>query len=285
MRLLQLYIIVTLYVFFASCKKELSRENATGGAPSMGNNCSIATITPYDSSSGRGYGSFHITTGANNLTNKIEWYDSTSGMVSYQANFTYMNDTMRINENEFFILDASGRIKELNTLENPLDTSSERYRYTYAYDADGHLYSKHWFLTEHNPDIPFFSYQYEWVNENLVGLEVNEGSGNKRLALSAELIYNDAKTIKDFLYFFPDAHELARYIFSVNVGKKSKKMLEKIVVKIYDSSGNEIEAYHTAYSGYKFSADNYVTELYASGDIIDGLPLVEGRTKFEYYCK
>ncbi|HTN07103.1 hypothetical protein [Agriterribacter sp.] len=285
MRILQLCTIVALYIFFASCKKELSRENTPGGIPSPGNDCSIATVTPYDSSSGRGYGSFHITTGANNLTNKIEWYDSTSGTVSYHADFTYVNDTMRINENEFFILDASGRIKELNTLENPLDTGSERYRYTYAYDADGHLYSKQLFLTAHNPNVPFFTYQYEWVNENLVRLEVKEGSGSKRLALSAELTYNDAKTVKDFLYFFPDAHELARYIFSVNAGKKSTKMLEKIVVKIYDSDGNEIKAYHTVYRDYKFSSDDYVTELYASGDIVDGLPLVEGRTKFEYHCK
>ncbi|HRO44592.1 hypothetical protein [Agriterribacter sp.] len=286
MRILQLVCsIVVLCALFTSCKKEFSHENATGGPPPLGNDCSIVTVTPYDSASGRGYGSFHITTGVNNLAHKTEWYDSTSGTVSYHADFTYSNDTMRVNKNEFFVLDGSGRVKEFHTLENPLDTSSERYKYTYAYDADGQLHSKQWFLPAYSPDVPFFTYKYDWINGNLVGLEVNEATGDKRLALSAELSYNDAKTVKNFLYFFPDAHELALYIFSVNMGKKSKNLLEKIAVKIYDADGNEIQAYNTEYKNYKFSSDDYVTELYASGDIVDGLPLVDGLTKFEYQCK
>ncbi|HRN56809.1 MAG TPA: hypothetical protein PLL71_10175 [Agriterribacter sp.] len=286
MRIFQLVCSIAVFsVFFASCKKELSHENPNAGPPPVGNDCTIATVTPCDSVSGRGYGSFHITAGADHLAQKTEWYDSTSGAVSYHANFTYSNDTIRINKKEFFLIDGYGRVKEFNTLEDPLDANSEHYKYTYAYDADGQLSSKHWFLPAYNADLPFFSYKYKWQNGNLVRLEVNESSGDKRLALTAELSYNNDQTVKDFLYFFPDAYELARYIFAVNMGKKPKNLLEKIVVKIYDSDGNVIQTYNTTYKNYKFSPDNYVTELYASGDVMDGLPFVDGLTKFEYQCK
>lgn len=279
------FIVSLLYVLFSSCTKEYSREIGVPGNPPLGNDCVITTITPYDSTSGKGYGSFHITPGNNNLAGKIEWFDSTSGTVDFHADLTYINDTIRVNENEFFLLDGAGRIKEFNTLENPSDTSSERYKYTYEYDAGGHLYGKNWFVMSYNADVPFFVYKYEWVNENLVKVEVNEASGDKRIALRSELKYNDAKTVKNFLYYFPDADELAPYIFSVNVGAKPKNLLENIGASIYDSDGNEILTYKTTYTNYKFSSDDYVTEVYASGDVIDGLPLVNGLTKFEYECK
>lgn len=284
-RQLLLCSIVALNAFFASCKKELSHENTTGGIPPLGNDCSISTVTPYDSSSGRGQGSFHITPGSNNLTGKIEWFDSTSGTVDYHAELTYINNTISVNKNEFFLLDGAGRIKEFNTLENPADTSSERYKYTYEYDAGGHLYVKNWFVTSLSSDIPVFVSKYEWVNENLVKVEVNEGAGLRRIALRAELKYNDTKTVKNFLYYFPEADELAPYIFSVNVGAKSKNLLENVVVRIYDQDGKEILIYNTTYTDYKFSADDYVTEVNAAGDVIDGLPLVNGLTKFDYECK
>ncbi len=255
------------------------------GNPPLGNECVITTVTPYDSATGKGYGSFHITPATNNVAGKIEWYDSTSGTVDFHADLTYIDDTIRVNQNEFFLLDGSGRIKEFNTYENPSDTSSERYKYTYAYDAAGHLYSKNWFVMSFNTDVPFFVFKYEWVNENLVKVEVNEASGDKRIALRSELKYNDTKTAKNFLYYFPDADELAPYLFSVNVGTKPKNLVEHIGVSIYDSDGNEILTFKTTYTNYKFSADDYVTEVYASGDVIDGLPLVSGLTKFEYQCK
>ena len=87
------------------------------------------------------------------------------------------------------------------------------------------------------------------------------------------------------MYYFPEADELAPYIFSVNVGAKSKNLLENVVVRIYDQDGKEILIYNTTYTDYKFSADDYVTEVNAAGDVIDGLPLVNGLTKFDYECK
>lgn len=279
------FIILGVHVLSASCTKEHSAENPLSAGRPLGNDCAVTTVTPYDPTSGHGYGSLHVTTGTNDLTTKIEWFDSSSGRMAYHAMFTYIKDTIRISKNEFFVLDSDGRIREFNTLENPPDPGSEHYKYIYTYDAGGHLVNKKWFLPAYSSDVPFFTYKYEWANENLVNIEVNEATGNKRLALKAELLYNDAKVVKNFVYFFPDADELAPYIFSVNVGKKSRNLLEKITVRIYDSDGKEIKAYTTEYRNYKFSPDDYVTELYASGDTVDGQPLINGLTRFEYNCK
>ncbi|HEX5026514.1 MAG TPA: hypothetical protein VFV68_14645 [Agriterribacter sp.] len=277
--------ILIVSVLFASCSKEYSQERMTGVNPPLGNDCSMTTVTPFDSASGRGFGSFHVTFGADDRTQKVELYDSASGTVDYYATFTYINDTIRISANEFFVLDASRRISEYHTLENPSDSNSEHYKYTYEYAPSGQLYHKYWFLASRNPDEPLFAYNYEWVNDNLVRVEAREAGGDKRIVLQAELSYAIDKTVKNYLYCFPEADELAPYILSVNVGKKSRNLLQKIVVKLYDAGGNELDTYNTEYKDYKFSSDDYITEVYASGDIVDGLPIVTGLTKFSYYCK
>lgn len=247
--------------------------------------CIITRVTPCDSASGKGYGSFSISADANHLTKAIAWYDSSTQSVNYQAAFSYANDTMSVSKNIFFLLDGAGRIREFHTPENPLDTASAQHIFLYTYDAEGQLQTKTWLLNHLGNNQPLFSYRYKWSNGNLVGVEVTEAQGDKRKALSAELEYDQLKTVKNFLYFLPEAHELAPYIFSVNVGRKPKHLLEKITVVVFDTDGSPVQTYHTAYTHYQFSANGNVTSFFASGDVIDGLPQVEGLTKFEYSCK
>lgn len=268
-----------------SCTKEQSLERPLIEQPSPNNDCSINMIVPFNSNSGKGYGSLYITTGTNNQTSQIEWFDSTLQKVDYQAEFTYIKDTIRINKKEFFLVDGSGRIIEFNTLENPLDMSSESYQYTYNYDAQGFLIGKKWYLPSYSTDIPFFTYQYDWVNGNLTAIEVREATGDKRLALKAELRYDETREAKNFLYFLPESNELAPYILSVNLGEKSKNIPQLIKIDLYDSDGTAIKTYTTEFKDYQFTPDGYVSGVFASGDIMDGLPLVNGLTKFEYDCQ
>lgn len=284
-RAIQYFIyILGSYLFFTSCTKEISQESNRDHL-SLGNNCTINTVTPCDSASGVGYGSLHITVNAENQIGKVQWYDSTVRSVYYQADFTYAGDTIKVGQYEYFILDASGRIKELNTLENILDPSSEHYRYIYNYNADGYLVSKNWFILSRSADIPSFVYTYTWLNGNLVKVEAAEATGAKRIALSAVIEYDISREVNNFIYCFPEANELAPYILAINAGKKSKNLLKRIEVKIFDDAGNAIHNYTTEYGNYKFSSDNYITELYATGDIVDGLLIVDGLTKFNYECK
>ncbi len=281
-------IFFTLFVVQAllgSCTKEQSLEAISPDHSMAANDCSINTIIPINENSGKGYGSLQVTSGNNQLTSLIQWYDSSSQRVDYKVSLTYINDSIKLNKKEFFLTDAMGRIIEFNKLENPSDANSVYYKYLYKYDSDGFLTDKEWFIPSLNPDIPLFIYTYGWLNGNLIKIEVREADGDKRLVLKAELHYDETKTVKNFLYIMPDSDELAPYILSVNLGKKSKNLLQFISIDIYDAEQKVVKTYTTEFKNYQFSSEGNISELVASGDMIDGLPLVNGRTKFEYNCK
>lgn len=287
MRLYKL-ILLTIFVIQAllvSCTKDQSLENFLTDQPLLPNDCAINTIVPINENSGKGYGSLQVTSGNNQLTSQIQWYDSSTQRVDYKVKFTYIKDTIKLNQKEFFLTDATGRIIEFNTVENSSDLNPVYYRYLYKYDAAGFLIAKEWFIPSQSPDVPIFIYKYGWVNGNLVKVEVREAFGDKRLALKAELVYDEAKTVKNFLYILPDSDELAPYILSVNLGEKSKNLLQLITIDIYDADQKVVKTYITEFKKYRFSSEGNISELVASGDMIDGLPLVSGLTRFEYNCK
>jgi len=286
MRILQfLYLFVLIVFFLSSCKKELSEEHDWTDRGSGGKPCAISTVTPYDSYSGTSYGSFQISKATNNTPGKIEWYDNTQGSKTYFAVLKLNRDTLRVSANEYFLLDQESRIIEFNTLEDTSNPNSEPYRFTYLYNGEGQLSMKKWFLPSKNDDIPFFIYNYTWLQGNLIHSEVKEGWGEKRKVMASDLLYHLDLIARDFLYFFPDAHELSPYIFSVDVGKKSKNLPREIKVRMYDAAGNEEQTYQTDFKEYRFSEDKQVTEFFVAGDILDGLPVMNGRIRFEYECK
>jgi len=279
------YQFVLILFFLNSCKKELSQETNWADRALREKSCAVSSIIPYDSYSGMAYGSLQISEASLNAPEKIEWYDSIRHSKTEYAVLRLNGDTLSVSENEYFLLDHENRIIEFNTLEDTSDPNSEPYRFTYLYDEKGQLSKKKWFLSARNQDLPFFVYNYTWLEGNLARSEVREGWGDKRKVMSSELLYDQGLVARDFLYFFPDAHELTPYIFSINAGKKSKNLPQRILVKMYDGEGNEQETYQTDFKGYQFSDDNRVTEFFVSGDVMDGLPMMNGRIRFEYQCK
>lgn len=250
----------------------------------LGTDCKVASVVPCDSTTGKGFGSFNVTLGTDKKPAKVELFDSTSGNVYYHADFIYKGDSIEIGKNEYFLLDQEKRIREFDTYEIAGDPGSDKFRYTYTYNQEGQLSNKNWYIYSLSPDVPTFIYTYTWLNGNLTKVEATEAGGTRRVALSAELEYDLSRAINNFIYSFPEANELAPFILSMNIGKKSKNQLNRIIVKTYDASGNVIHTYNTDYKNYKFSSDGYITELYASGDIVDGMLIVDGLTKFKYEC-
>lgn len=269
---------------FISCSKENSRERGNTDIP-LGSDCRVTSIVPCDSASGKGYGSFYITLGNDGNPVKTELFDSTSGSSYYKTNFVYKGDSIEVGNNSFFLLDQEKKIREFDTYEIAGDPGSDKFKYIYQYNPDGYLKNKSWYIYSLSPDIPTFVYTYTWLNGNLVKVEATEAGGARRTALTAELEYDFSHIATNFIYSFPEAIELAPFVLSVNVGKKSKNLLTKIVVKTYDALGSIMETYTTEYKNYKFSPDGYITELYASGDVVDGMLIVDGLTKFKYECK
>ncbi|MBX2922440.1 MAG: DUF4595 domain-containing protein [Chitinophagaceae bacterium] len=267
-----------------SCSKENSQERGTIDVPA-GSDCLVTGIVPCDPVTGKGYGSFYIILGNDDKPTKSELFDSTSGSSYYKTDIVYKGDSMEVGDNGFFILDQERRITEFNTYEIAGDPGSDKFKYTYQYDAEGYLKNKSWYIHSVSAEIPSFVYTYTWLNGNLVKVEATEAAGARRTALAAELEYDFSYTVNNFIYCFPEANELAPFILSVNVGKKSKNLLTKIVVKTFNASGDVMGTYTTSYENYKFSSDGNITELYADGDAVDGMLIVDGLTKFKYQCK
>jgi hypothetical protein len=279
----RLLTVLTIALFFTACKKEMSAENGgiTGGptSPPLGDNCRVEKISSIDSTSGIGLSSLSTQFGTNDLATKTELFDSLSNSLTYAANFTYASDTIRINDKEYFLVDPSVRIKEFNTLADPTDPNSVKLVFKYYYDAGGYLIKKE--IYQESITVPI-TVNYTWTNGNLTAIEANVAGQLK--VLNGELEYYTDKTAKNFVYIIPEAYELSPYILALNVGNKSKNLPKKVVMRLYDNSGNISHTYTTAFSNFKFTADGYVNELYASGDNIDGIQLY-GLTKFSYRCK
>lgn len=282
-RLKSILTILSAAVLFGACSKEASFEKDNNNN-SLGDNCKIQAVIPLDSSTRKGLGSYNVTFGNNGLTSALQLYDSITQTQHFATTFLYQGDTIKIGTGDYFIRESGGRIKEFYTHSLPGDPTSEAYIYKYYYDQNGNLATKNWYVVSTSPDVPVFTYTYTWQNNNLIKVVAAEATGAKRTALTAELTYNTNLAAKNFMYVFPEADELGPYVFSVDLGNKSKNLPASITVKVYDENGAVTDTYNTAYSAYKLSTDGYVLELYADGDPVDGLLVSQGLITFKYIC-
>jgi hypothetical protein len=106
-------------VIFSACSKELSEEGGPGGVnPPVGDNCKISKLVEIDSTSGEGLFSNQTTFDANGRATAVRLYDSVLGNVDYATSIVYTGDTARISADEFFLLDANGRVRTFYSTNN-----------------------------------------------------------------------------------------------------------------------------------------------------------------------
>ncbi len=261
-----------------SCSKEKSGENFIRGNA----NCTINKVVSFDKTLGKGTGSYTLEI-QNNHPSNVALYDSTDASIILNIDFTYNQDSIKIGRDEYFLLDSEGRVKELVIHQMPNNTNSEKFLFKYYYDSQGYLKSKEWYKSASLS--PLFVYSYFWENGNLVKSEVREGIGERRMAMLSQISYDFSTAAKNFLYYLPESGELSPFAMLLNLGKKPQKLASQIVVQVYDANGAVENKYITNYSDYKFTQDGYVAELLAEGDIVDGMSMVQGLTKFSYTCK
>lgn len=278
---LRLLLLTGLVLGCFSCSKEMSDEDPTKRTPSA--NCQITQVIPFDAV-GKGRGSYTLET-TNNLPSKVILYDSTTASIFLSIGFTHKEDSIKMSEDEYFVLDGEGRVKELVIREIPGRQGSPKFRYKYHYDSQGYLKLKEWFLLSDPAPIPLFICDYFWENGNLVKTEVKEALGARRLAMRSQISYATNQQAKNFLHCFPESSELSPFILMLNLGKKPHNLISQIVVEVYDANGGTDDKFITNYKDYKFTDNGEVAELMAEGDIVDGLAIVQGLTKFKYYCK
>jgi hypothetical protein len=273
------------FLFLFSCAKEKSLENGGGVTidPPIGNNCMVNQIITADSLTGQGLFSFFTKFNSAGLAEKVEVYDSISGTMQFEGNLQYKGDTIRISPSEYFLVDANKRVREFKSTDFS-GGSPNTLSYVYNYDGSGYLVNKEVFFS--GSTFPVLRFSYIWSGQNLVAIEGAFAiTGLNQKVLTATLEYDASKTAKNFIQVMPDGFENALYIMGLDLGKKSRNIIKKYVVTLYDDSGVIDEVYTMNFTNYKFSSDGYLTEWYAIGDDAGGTPFQSGRTLFKYFCK
>jgi hypothetical protein len=279
-------IIPLLLIFtFISCQKELSVENGAGvnpPQPPIGNNCKVNQIISADSLTGQGLFSVYTRFNASGVAEKVEVYDSLSGSMQAEASLQYKGDTIRVSPSDYFLVDANKRVRAFQTIDLS-GGSSDTLKYVYNYDGNGYLSNKEIFVSRF--PFPVIRFNYVWSAQNLVSID---GSvvvpGITQKVLTATLEYESSLTAKNFIHVLPDGFETAFFIMGLDLGKKSRNLVKKTVVSVYDDTGALDEVYTTSFSKYVFSSDGYLLEWYASGLDSGGTLLPSGRTLFKYFC-
>jgi hypothetical protein len=280
------FIYMLAFLFLFSCSKEKSLENGGGTNtvdPPLGNNCTVNQIITADSLTGQGLFSYFTKFNISGIAESVEIYDSISGTMQFQGSLQYKGDTIRVSPSDYFLTDANKRVRGFRTTDfsgTPGDTLS----YVYKYDVNGYLTEKEIFIT--GIVFPILRYSFVWSGQNLVAIDgVVAVPGINQKVMTVTLEYDAGKTAKNFLQVMPDGFENALYIMGLDLGKKSRNIVKKYVVTLYDDQGALDEAYTMNFSNYKFSSDGYLTEWYAVGEDAGGTPFQSGRTLFKYFCK
>ncbi len=277
----------TVYLFIViislqSCRKEKSIDNGDFNPVFIGNNCRIDQILTVDSLTGIGLYAHNAAFNAAGLATLTTLTDSLTNTNDFTSSFLHKGDTTFVDAGQFFLRDVTGRIKEYKGLEDPADPLSDTVRILFTYNIDGYLTKKEYYLF--GLPVPLLRSNYTYSSGNLTKTVVSSLFPATEVVVDAVAEYNITQPVKEFVYLFPDAFDILPYKLSLNFGKKSTHTIKKLTTKLYDN-GLLTDSLVTNYKNYKLSRDGYVLEVFADGDLQDGLGIIDGRTKFRYKCR
>ena len=289
----KLNIFIFVLIILVSCSKTRSTPpdgNGSGGGnggDTVRNNnktCMISTISQINSGKGA---EFSLTANYNSSYNvtRIVIYDSVNKAKNFEAAFNYITkDSIRIDQYQYFILDANGRVirfatkSDLNSPQN-----SDNYLFEYTYNTQGYLISKNLFIN--GSTIPNFSTAYSYTNNLLTNCIMTAVSSGNLKVLESNILYDGTHTIKNWIYTFPDAMEGYMYLAILNFGNRSANPLRQVTTKIYNpSTGVLLDTWITNYGNYVIDANGYVLSGEANGDLQQGIASFYGKTNFYYVC-
>lgn len=270
-----------------ACSKEYSFEDPIGAlnqGPILGSNCVINKITEFDTISNTGLGALALSYNAAGKVTSVVDYDSIAQNVLFSGAYTYNIDTIRLDPDQYFVVDASGRVIRFTGYEDPYDPLSDIMDFIYTYDASGKLIKR----TMADPLLPLViiaESNYTYTGNNLTGIVVKNPLFNVTLG-DAVLEYQFDRVLKNYMPILPDCPELTPFIAGLNMGQKSLNPVKKITVREYDPlTGNVVATYVSEFKNYTYSRDGYVLSVDLGGIDLPSIPLSLGRNKFGYFCR
>lgn len=217
---------------------------------------------------------------------RVMVFDSVTNRKVFDAPFIYSTaDSITIDTYRYVLLDGNKRVKTLVTpsdLSDPVNSDQQRFEYTY--DTNGFLIRKSMFLN--GSKIPDYTTDYSYTNNLLTGCVLKASSAGDLKLLESVISYSTDKTIKNWIYTFPDAFESFFYSTVLNFGVKPLHPVSKMSTTIFNpADGTILDTWVTNFNNYLISSDGYVLSGTANGDLQQGMVGFYGKTNFYYQCK
>lgn len=281
--LTSIFLVATIFCL-TSCEKEVSLENTSIGGNDLivGRDCRLAKIVYNDTATNINLGSIAATINLLDRVEQINEFDSLAVALTFASATNYTNDTIYVNDDEFFVMDIiNNRVKKLHGLTDPTDVLSPQFDADYVYNAAGYLVQKNYALAAGT--IPAIAVAYSYTGNNLTKMTyTNLLSGE--LEIDADLNYYTNIAPKNYMYVFPDEFTHPQYVQFFNYGRKSVNAIKDIKLKMYNS-GAVVDSLISHFDSYRMSRDNYVLDVIMSGDDQPGIPAAASKLKFSYKCK
>lgn len=285
-------LIMAIAVALFSCEKEYSSENSgnTDNELIVGADCRISKIVYTDTSgtaaggTGTGLGSIEAVINSLDVVTKITRFDSLSNTIEFINSPIYSNDSVFINADEYFVVDANKRITKMHGLADPTDPFSLQYDVFFVYNTAGYLTTKTYFLTS-SPIIPFYRVDYTYTGGgNLTHMAaVNLPGGD--LEMDADITYFTNLAPRRFMYIFPDERFYPEFNQYFNFGTKNFNAVKNMKVRNYNPGNVVRDSLVSTFSNYIMSRDGYVLSTQMGGDDQPSLPALAGKLSFSYHCR
>ena len=282
-KLLPLLFAAIVFTLF-SCDKEKSLENSGNGSDLIvGVNCRISKIVYTDTAAKRGLGSIEAAINNLDIVTRITQFDSIFNVIDFIATPTYVNDTVYINADEYFVVDINKRISKLHGLTVPTDPFSNQYDVDYIYTSSGYLSAKSYAFTT-SPGLPVYFISYAYAGGNLMQMTATDLLTGDLIS-DADISYYNNIIPKRYLYLFPDEKTYSHFNQYFNFGLKSYNAVKSLKIRNYDPGNVLRDSTVAAFSNYIMSLDNYVLSVQMAGDDQQSIPALAGKLRFSYKCK
>jgi len=285
-------LLIAMVVALFSCEKEFSSENSgnTGSDLIVGIDCRISKIVYTDTTgtagggTGTGLGSIEAAINSLDIVTRITRFDSLSNTIEFINTPIYSNDSLFINADEYFVVDASKRIIKMHGLADPTDPFSLQYDVFFLYNTAGYLTTKTYFLTT-APTITFYRVDYTYTGGgNLTRMAaVNLPGGD--LEMDADITYFTNLVPRRSIYIFPDERFYPEFSQFFNFGTKNFNAVRNMKVRNYNPGNVVRDSLVSTFSNYIMSRDGYVLSTQMGGDDQPSIPALAGKLSFSYHCR
>lgn len=273
-----------------SCEKEYSNENISDGSDLIvGVDCRISKIAYTDTSGtsiglpGVGLGSITSYINSLDIDTMIVQFDSVGNAIVDYNKPIYSNDSIYIDADQYFIVDANKRITKFHGKEDPTDPATLVFDVYYAYNAAGYLVTKTYFLNT-SPTIPYKRVDYIYTGSNLTHMNVVELPAGD-LDMDADITYYNLTVPRRFIYIFPDEIKYPLFTQFLNFGAKSFNAPKELKVRNYDPGNVVRDSLVSTFSNYRQSNDTYILSVQMGGSDQPSIPALAGKLSFSYKCK